>query len=304
MDSKLVNVKLFPDTFNLTEKSCVPVTRKPPVGVNKKMTQKGDQLIDYYHEEDDRVYCDTSARSSPGVRRRSYDDKEEEMCQDDLQSARSSPGGRRRSCHEAMEETNTELGQKNYHDSGDDDWILVDPKTDREFMDTIRRRILQCVSTNSCEEERDHEEDREEEALGRNAMNEAEEEDWLEREKNDLRSSMCSLPVIEDNGWDVKEDLRIVSRNDDETNNLHDGALENTIELNDYPSRQLVTTFLRECSLFEEDEHRQELMNMVKSYIKKIKKEKILGIVEKILSEEEDNTEDAVFLISEVLYGK
>lgn len=65
----------------------MPVTRKPPVGVNKKMAQKGDQLGDYYQdEEEDRVYGDTSARSSPGGRRKNYHE-EEELTQDYLPRA-------------------------------------------------------------------------------------------------------------------------------------------------------------------------------------------------------------------------
>ena len=112
----------------------MPVTRKPPVGVNKKMAQKGDQFEDYYLDEEN-----TSARSSPGARRRSYHDREEELCQDDMQRARSSSVGGR-SCH--GEENQTEFGKRSNHESGEEDWILVDPKTDREFMDTIRRRIL------------------------------------------------------------------------------------------------------------------------------------------------------------------
>ena len=218
----------------------MPVTRKPPVGVNKKMAQKGDQFGDYYQdEEEDRVYGDTSARSSPGGRRKnyhdddedssqrarsssvgtkSYHDKKEELTQDVSQRARSSSVGRRMTCNEEVEENQRDFGERSNHE--DDDWILVDPKTDREFMDTIRRRILQCVSTNTeddyQEEDQDDEEDQEaEEIMQRNSMEE--EDDWEEREKRELRASLSrsSLNVMEDKGWDVKEELRMIPRNDD-----------------------------------------------------------------------------------------
>ena len=290
----------------------MPVTRKPPVGVvNKKMAQKGDQCGDYYQDdEEDRVYSDASARSSPGARRRSYHDKEEELSQDDLQSARSSSvGNRRGSCHQEVEENQREFGERSsHHESGEDDWILVDPKTDREFMDTIRRRILQCVSTNSGEEDQgDHEDQKDQKAgemLRNVAMKEAE-DDWEDREKRELRASLSSLNMIEDKGWDVKAEMRIIPRNDndndDDGENYHEDKEK---DVDNYPSRQLIANFTRDCSLFQEDEHRQELMNIVKSYIKKVKKESIMDIIDTILSEDEDTAEDAIFLISEVLYGK
>ena len=314
----------------------MPVTRKPPVGVNKKMAQKGDQFGDYYQdEEEDRVYGDTSARSSPGGRRKnyhddeeedssqrarsssvgtkSYHDKEEERTQDVSQRARSSSVGRRRSCQEEVEENQRDFGERSNHESGDDDWILVDPKTDREFMDTIRRRILQCVSTNT--EDDDQEDDQEDQKAGeimqRNSIEEEEEEeDWEEREKRELRASLSrsSLNVMEDKGWDVKEELRMIPRNDDdEESHQEDDAFEEgekEREVDNYPSRELITNFMQGCSLFQEDEHRQELMSIVKSYIRKVKKETIMDIIDTILSDNEENAEDAIFLISEVLYGK
>ena len=128
------------------------------------------------------------------------------------------------------------------------------------------------------------------------------EEDWAEREKKELRASLSSLNAMDDNGWDVKEELRMVPRNDDEDQD-HD-VLKEERESDHYPSRRIITNFVRECTIFEEDVHRQELMHIVKSYIKKVKKDKIIDIIDTILSEEESNTEDAIFLISEVLYGE
>ena len=292
----------------------MPVTRKPPVGVNKKMTQKGDQFEDYYLDEEN-----TSARSSPGARRRSYHDREGELCQDDTQRVRSSSVGGR-SCHE---ENPTEYGKRSNHESGEDDWILVDPKTDREFMDTIRRRILQCVSTNSGEEEdgvnmkentrkeaegegnmKENMREEVEEGILKENMREEAEEDWAEREKRELRASLSSLNAMDDKGWDVKEELRMVPRNEDDSEDQDHGALKEERESDHYPSRKIITNFVRECTIFQEDLHRQNLMHIVKSYIKKVKKEKIIDIIDTILSEEEANTEDAIFLISEVLYGE
>ena len=134
------------------------------------------------------------------------------------------------------------------------------------------------------------------------AMKEAE-DDWEDREKRELRASLSSLNMIEDKGWDVKEEMRIIPRNDNDDNgeNYHE---EEEKDADSYPSRQLITNFMRDCSLFQEDEHRQELMNIVKSYIKQVKKKSIMDIIDTILSEDEDTAEDAIFLISEVLYGK
>ena len=116
--------------------------------------------------------------------------------------------------------------------------------------------------------------------------------------------------TMEDKGWDVKEELRMIPRNnddDDVENHQEDDELEEEEERevdDHYPSREIITNFMRDCSLFQEEEHRQELMNIVKSYIRKVKKETIMDIIDTILSEDEENAEDAIFLISEVLYGK
>ena len=71
----------------------------------------------------------------------------------------------------------------------------------------------------------------------------------------------------------------MIPRNDDKDkeNPQEDVELEEGEgrEVDNYPSRELITNFMRDCSLFQEDEHRQELMNIVKSYIRKVKKETI-----------------------------
>ena len=131
-----------------------------------------------------------------------------------------------------------------------------------------------------------------------------EEADWAEREKRELRASLSSLNAMDDKGWDVKEELRMVPRNEDDSEDQDHGALKEERESDHYPSRNIITNFVRECTIFQEDAHRQKLMHIVKLYIKKVKKEKITNIIDTILSEEEGNIEDAIFLISEVLYGE
>ena len=292
------------------------VTRKPPVGNLKKMALRGD----CYQEEEDRYCPDTSTRSSPSVRRRSYQEEDVEgLSQDDLaSSARSSPGGSR-SLGEEVEQFGVASGShggRSRHGSGDEDWIMVDPKTDREFMNTIRRRILQCVSTNSEEEEGSvSEEPGETRDLMMNVMDG--DEDWEEREKRKLRASMSSLTDIHDNGWEMKEMMKTIPRHDgfkssDDVEKVAENHLdehgtnfeEEEKESDDSPRRQLLTNFIQKSPLFKQDGHRQELMHIVKSYIKKVKKDRIMDILDTFLSEEEDNAEDAIFLISEVLYGK
>ena len=159
-----------------------------------------------------------------------------------------------------------------------DDWVLVtDPSQDRQFMDSVRRKILQCVSSASGEEE--EEESLEEESL---------EEESLEEDDRESR-------------WDNV----VKNCHDEPTNDSADyhEDMKSNVDCEEFPRREDIAKFIRSCSLYEEESHTANLMDIVKCYVKSARKAKIMKILDEYFSEEEDNAEDAIFLISEVLYG-
>ena len=169
-------------------------------------------------------------------------------------------------------------GQEGQH--GQDDWVLVtDPSQDRQFMDSVRRKILQCVSSASGDEDEGQEEEILEEIL---------EEESLEEDDREGR-------------WDNV----VKNCHDEPTNDSADyhEDMKSNVDCEEFPRREDIAKFIRSCSLYEEESHTANLMDIVKCYVKSARKAKIMKILDEYFSEEEDNAEDAIFLISEVLYG-
>ena len=164
-------------------------------------------------------------------------------------------------------------GQHGQDGHGQEDWVLVtDPSQDRQFMDSVRRKILQCVSTASGDEE--EEEILEEESL--------EEDDREGRWNNVVKN--CHDEHTKDSDDDHKD-------------------MKSNVDREEFPRREDIAKFISSCSLYEEESHSANLMDIVKCYVKSARKAKIMKILDEYFSEEEDNAEDAIFLISEVLYG-
>ena len=164
-------------------------------------------------------------------------------------------------------------GHGQHGQDGQEDWVLVtDPSQDRQFMDSVRRKILQCVSTASGDEE-------EVEVLDDESL---EEDDREGRWNNVVKN--CHDEHTKDSA-DDHEDMK------------------SNVDCEEFPRRGDIAQFIRSCSLYEEESHSANLMDIVKCYVKSARKAKIMKILDEYFSEEEDNAEDAIFLISEVLYG-
>ena len=152
---------------------------------------------------------------------------------------------------------------------------MTDPSQDRQFMDSVRRKILQCVSTASGDED---EEEEEEEILEEESL---EEDDRESRWDNVVKN--CHDEHTKDSDDDQKD-------------------MKSNVDREEFPRREDIAKFIRSCSLYEEESHTANLMDIVKCYVKSARKAKIMKILDEYFSEEEDNAEDAIFLISEVLY--
>ena len=64
------------------------------------------------------------------------------------------------------------------------------------------------------------------------------------------------------------------------------------------PSRSSIINYILSTSLFNTSSHTLVMMNLVTEYINNVKKRKVLEILD-----QDQDTEDKIFLISEVLYG-
>ena len=123
----------------------------------------------------------------------------------------------------------------------EEEWIVIDPRADRDFINNVRKKILECVNTKSNE-------------------------------------------TIDDQELFTKE-----TENADA-----DGIQDETEE----PSRSSIIDYIEHCSLFKDEYHTRALIGQIREYINNVKKKTILDIVD-----QEEDVEDAIFLISEVLYG-
>ena len=99
--------------------------------------------------------------------------------------------------------------------------------------------------------------------------------------------------------WDI-----VVSHDEHTKDSADDHEdMKSNVDCEEFPRREDIARFIRSCSLYEEESHTANLMDIVKCYVKSARKAKIMKILDEYFSEEEDNAEDAIFLISEVLYG-
>ena len=130
------------------------------------------------------------------------------------------------------------------HDA-DDDWIVVDPKADNDFISNLRKKIQECVNTKT------------------------EEEDDVDSESD----------LFEAGRQETLDDEDVEAREQE-------------------PSRSSIINYILSTSLFNTSSHTLVMMNLVTEYINNVKKRKVLEILD-----QDQDTEDKIFLISEVLYG-
>eukprot|EP00092_Neocalanus_flemingeri_P001459 GFUD01001557.1.p1 GENE.GFUD01001557.1~~GFUD01001557.1.p1 ORF type:complete len:483 (-),score=172.49 GFUD01001557.1:107-1555(-) len=79
---------------------------------------------------------------------------------------------------------------------------------------------------------------------------------------------------------------------------------EQLIKKEEFPTRKDIVECLEGETLYEQEEHRVKIMELIRNYVKDVKKNKILDILDNHVFEDEDSMEDAVFLMSEILYSK
>ena len=79
---------------------------------------------------------------------------------------------------------------------------------------------------------------------------------------------------------------------------------EQQITAEEIPTRKDIIDYVEGEPLYEQDEHRVKIMELITKYVKDVKKKKILDILDNHAFEDEDSVEDAVFLMSEILYSK
>lgn len=117
----------------------------------------------------------------------------------------------------------------------EEDWIVIDPRADRDFINNVRKKILECVKTKNAEPE----------------------------------------PILSE-----------------------ETETRNEMEFETEPSRSSIIDYIEQCSLFKDEYHTRALIGQIREYINNVKKKTILDIVD-----QQEDVEDAIFLISEVLYG-
>jgi len=146
-------------------------------------------------------------------------------------------------------------------DKNHEEWVVVEPKADKEFLENVRKRIMSCVNLNIAEDE---------------------------------KPSDDSL-VNGNNETNVESEIYQQNETDESI-------------FYEFPERNDISAYVSNCKLFDDSYHSSTLLKMIKSYVIDAKKSKILNILDSFLTEPEtedgSDVEDALFLISEVLYGK
>jgi len=326
------------DTFNLVEKTPTSVKAKPPLlaGGSSKIHgvfayfQKDPKEInqtDSYNEEDGKDE-DTNINESPYVPESSSTNT----------SKQNSPVVMKKLENESL----SSLRSGSEEPQNEEEWILVNPQASREFINDIKQKILQCVSSTPSEESLDNEEMVEEEPqenlsdeCGQLENDDNEEQNTDEhhiivdeKERNgenlEMMDSKCSSTsnpkesLIEVSLYEGDMDVPAKSMTYEER--LENENLDNIFENNRYiqkenepeaeknkegsPERKDIIEYIREEPLYDDDEHRYNLMELITNYAKDIKRKKILEILDNSTFDDEDSVEDAVFLMSEILYSK
>ena len=184
--------------------------------------------------------------------------------------------------------------------SDDEEWTIIDPKTDRKFIEDVRKKILQCVSNKTDTNYDTIQEENEDQEHIRALDDEIE---FREAQIKALNDEMESLRVecgINVNHKDYEKD---------KSNSNEENAAEEFHETDDkeeYPSRKDITHFIRNASVFEDDNHQTAILHIVRNYIKDVKKKSVMKILDDYMKgdEDSDDAEDAIFLISEILSKK
>ena len=183
--------------------------------------------------------------------------------------------------------------------SDDEEWTIIDPKTDRKFIEDVRKKILQCVSNKTdINYDTIHEENEEQENCIRALNNEIE---YREAELKALNDEMENLRVE----CGIAGNLTDYDKSNPNVENDADKFTE-TDDKEEYPSRKEIAEFIRNASVFEDDNHQAAIFRVVRDYIKDVKKKSVMNILDNYLTgdEDSDDAEDAIFLISEVLSKK
>ena len=184
--------------------------------------------------------------------------------------------------------------------SEDEEWTIIDPKTDRKFIDDVRKKILQCVS-NKTDSTNFAEDNKIEDENNIRALDD--EIQFREAQIKALNDEMENLRVecgINGNHLDCEQHKSI------STDKNHTDEDNDTDDDEEYPTRKDITNYIRDAKIFEDDIHQSSLFGIVKSYVKNVKKISVMKILDNYLTgdEDSDDAEDAIFLISEVLSKK
>ena len=184
--------------------------------------------------------------------------------------------------------------------SDDEEWTIIDPKTDRKFIEDVRKKILQCVSNKTDTNYDTIQEENEDQEHIRALDDEIE---FREAQIKALNDEMESLRVecgINVNHKDYEKD----KSNSNEENAAEE--IHETDDTEEYPSRKDITHFIRNASVFEDDNHQTAILHIVRNYIKDVKKKSVMKILDDYMKgdEDSDDAEDAIFLISEILSKK
>merc|ERR1719419_518798 len=168
----------------------------------------------------------------------------------------------------------------------------------------VKQKILQCVNSSASSEKRFEEE--QEENMNDEIMNSDRENNNSNQadsgdETENFESNVNESTII---ATDFSEETINSDESDCNESDICDNISVTKEAEEDFPSRNAILTYINSEKLYEYEDHRVKILKMITKYIRDIKKQKILDILDNHAFDDEDSVEDAVFLMSEVLYSK
>jgi len=176
----------------------------------------------------------------------------------------------------------------------------------REFMDDIKLKILQCVVRG----------EREQRGGGDVAQHDVTDK-IKNRETNFDSEGFLSggneivVDDVFDNGVEYnQEDCLLGSSSEKESFDAEDesdvprtDSEKSSADGENYPTWKNIQMYFQREHLLSQEEHRYEVFKIMKDYVRTIKRNKVLEILDDHVFEDEDSLEDAVFLVSEIIFN-
>jgi len=318
------------DTFNLVEKVPTSVKAKPPLlaggssrvhGVYGLLPKEAKDKIKVGAENEEPIEENKNERKTANTQGHPQDNSSKTINT------------------EPSKPTTEKTKEEELLNVSEEDWILVNPQATREFIDDIKQKILQCVTNSPPNEDNKIEEDDQSSPQLEDILSSTEEVNEIDSDNPDhqLEDTVLLSPD------ESETETRITQHSDDltsenELNNAEQISEENSIRAEnegfsnnssnrnsiadqkykedeyseegsklteeEAPTRNEIIDYISKEPLYDEEEHRVNIMDLITDYVKNIKRMQILEIYDNHVFEDEDSIEDAVFRMSEILYTK